>query len=130
MLPVGQATLIDNWDVLGLRATGSIDYTIDSVFVPDAYTHFAVTEAPKRGGALYTHRHHRLRGDLRIRAGRCGLGRRLLDELAKKVHGGVGRAGTLAESESFHEQYARAEATYRVGARPRVRHLERVSATH
>ena len=26
VLPVGKAKLIDNWDVLGLRATGSIDY--------------------------------------------------------------------------------------------------------
>ncbi len=53
VLPVGQATLIDNWDVLGLRATGSIDYKIDDVFVPEPYTHFAVTEEPKRGGDLY-----------------------------------------------------------------------------
>src|SRR4029077_15511885 len=49
VLPVGQAPLIDNWNVLGLRATGSIDYSIESVFVPDAFTHFAVTETPKRG---------------------------------------------------------------------------------
>jgi len=112
VLPVGQATLIDNWDVLGLRATGSIDYTIDNVFVPDAYTHFAVTEAPLRGGSLYT------LGIIGFAAmahsgWAAGIGRRLLDELAKKVHGGVGRTGTLAESESFHEQYAKAEATYR-----------------
>ena len=39
VLPVEKATLIDNWDVLGLRATGSIDYRIDSVFVPEGYTH-------------------------------------------------------------------------------------------
>ena len=51
---VTHATLVDNWDVLGLRGTGSIDYTIDSVFVPEAYTHFAVTDTPKRGGRLYT----------------------------------------------------------------------------
>ena len=43
----------------------------------------------------------------------CGIGRRLLDELMKKVHGGVGRSGTLASSDSFLEQYAKAEATYR-----------------
>jgi alkylation response protein AidB-like acyl-CoA dehydrogenase len=48
VLPVDEATLIDNWDVLGLRATGSIDYRIDNVFVPEPYTHFAVTEKPKR----------------------------------------------------------------------------------
>ena len=47
VLPVEKATLIDNWDVLGLRATGSIDYTIDSVFIPEAYTHFATSEDPK-----------------------------------------------------------------------------------
>ncbi len=39
VFPVGKAKLIDNWDVLGLRATGSIDYTTNDVFVPDAYTH-------------------------------------------------------------------------------------------
>ena len=39
VLPVEKATLIENWDVLGLRATGSIDYRIDSVFVPEGYTH-------------------------------------------------------------------------------------------
>jgi alkylation response protein AidB-like acyl-CoA dehydrogenase len=112
VVPVGKANLIENWDVLGLRATGSIDYTIDNVFVPQAFTHFAVTDVPRRGGALYT------LGIIGFAAlahsgWAAGIGRRLLDELAKKVHGGVGRTGALAESESFHEQYAKAEATYR-----------------
>jgi alkylation response protein AidB-like acyl-CoA dehydrogenase len=112
VLPVGQATLIDNWDVLGLRATGSIDYRIDGAFVPEAYTHFAVTETPRRGGSLYSI------GIIGFAAichsgWACGIGRRLLDELTKKVRGGVGRSGTLAGSESFLEQYAKAEASYR-----------------
>jgi indole-3-acetate monooxygenase len=112
VLPVGNATLIDNWDVLGLRGTGSIDYRIDGAFVPEPYTHFAVTETPKRGGSLYTI------GIIGFAAichsgWACGIGRRLLDELTKKVHAGVGRSGTLASSESFLEQYAKAEATYR-----------------
>ena len=112
VLPVGRATLVDNWDVLGLRGTGSIDYRIDGAFVPEAYTHFAVTETPKRGGALFTI------GIIGFAAmchsgWACGIGRRLLDELMKKVHGGVGRSGTLASSDSFLEQYAKAEATYR-----------------
>jgi len=112
VLPVGKATLIDNWDVLGLRGTGSIDYRVDKVFVPEAYTHFAVTESPKRGGALYT---IGIIGFAIIchSGWACGIGRRLLDELVKKVRSGVGRSGTQAESDAFQEGYAKAEATYR-----------------
>jgi alkylation response protein AidB-like acyl-CoA dehydrogenase len=112
VLPVEQATLIDNWDVLGLRATGSIDYRIDDVFVPDAFTHPATTEKPLRGGHLYS------LGIIGLAllchsAWAAGIGRRILDELAAKVQAGVGRTGTLASSEAFHEQYAKAEGKYR-----------------
>src|SRR5690554_4320504 len=105
VLPVEKAKLIDNWDVMGLRATGSIDYTIEDAYVPDAYTHFAVTEKPLRGGALYT------LGIVGFAAmchsgWACGIGRRLLDELMATVASKRGRPGSLAESESFHEQYA------------------------
>ena len=112
VLPVERATLVDNWDVLGLRGTGSIDYTIDAVFVPEAYTHFAVTEEPKRGGSLYT---IGVIGFAVIchSAWACGIGRRLLDELAATVRAKAGRAGALGGSDSFREQYAKAEATYR-----------------
>ena len=112
VLPVEQATLVDNWDVLGLRGTGSIDYRVEQVFVPEEFTHFAVTATPKRGGSLYT---IGIVGFAVIchSAWACGIGRRLLDELTKKVRSGVGRSGTLAESDAFHEQYARAEAVYR-----------------
>jgi alkylation response protein AidB-like acyl-CoA dehydrogenase len=112
VLPVQQAELIENWDVLGLRGTGSIDYRIDQVFVPESYTHSATTASPKRGGSLYT---IGIIGFAEIcHAGwACGVGRRLLDELVAKVRTGIGRAGALAESDAFHEKYARAEATYR-----------------
>ena len=113
VLPVEQATLLnESWDVMGLRATGSIDYKIDGALVPEAYTHAALTETPKRGGALYT---------LGIvgfacmchSGWACGIGRRLLDELAANVRARGGRAGTQSTSESFLEQYAQAEGTYR-----------------
>jgi len=112
VLPVEKVTLIDNWNVMGLRATGSIDYTIDSVYVPDSYTHSAVTDVPKRGGSLYTV------GIVGFAAmchsgWACGIGRRLLDELAANVRARGGRTGTQATSESFLEGYAKAEGTYR-----------------
>src|SRR5688500_4818426 len=111
VLPVGQATLIDNWDVMGLRATGSIDYRIDDVFVPEPFTHPATTETPLRGGSFYTIGIIGIAG-LCHSGWACGIGRRLLDELAANVRGKAGRAGTLAESDSFQEQYAKAEAGY------------------
>ncbi len=53
VLPVERAELVDNWDVLGLRATGSIDYVIDDVYVPSGFTHFGPAEKGKRGGSLF-----------------------------------------------------------------------------
>ena len=114
VLPLDQVTLLDNWDVMGLRGTGSIDYRIDDAFVPEAYTHVAITETPKRGGALY-------RGGIVAfatichSAWACGIGRRLLDECAANVRSRGGRAGTQATSETFLEEYARAEGVYRAG---------------
>jgi alkylation response protein AidB-like acyl-CoA dehydrogenase len=37
----------------------------------------------------------------------------VLDELTKNVRGKMGRSGTLATSEAFQQQYAKAEGTYR-----------------
>jgi alkylation response protein AidB-like acyl-CoA dehydrogenase len=112
VLPVEKATLIDNWDVMGLRGTGSIDYKIEDVFVPESYTHFAVTEKPERGGSLYTI------GIIGF-AAMChsgwalGIGRRLLDEIAATVKMRGGLKGPQGGSPTFQEHYARAEGTYR-----------------
>jgi len=80
--------------------------------VPEAYTHIATTEEPLRGGSLY-----RL-GIIGFAAichsgWACGIGRRVLDELAAVALEKAGRAGTLADSASFQEQFADAEAVYR-----------------
>ena len=112
VLPVGKAKLIDNWDVLGLRATGSIDYTTDNVFVPEAYTHMATTEQPLRGGHLYKLGIIGFAGICHS-GWACGIGRRVLDELAAVAAEKAGRAGTLADSASFQEEFADAEAVYR-----------------
>jgi alkylation response protein AidB-like acyl-CoA dehydrogenase len=112
VVPIEQATLIDNWDVLGLRATGSLDYAIDSVFVGEGYSHpTAITSSP-RGGSLY-------RLGIPGIAAIChsgwaiGVGRRLLDELAALAQAKTGRAGAQSESDSFLEGYGLAEAKLR-----------------
>src|SRR5215207_3557287 len=112
VLPVEQATLIDNWDVLGLRGTGSIDYQIRDVFVPEEWSHFGLLESSPRGGGFYG------LGIIGI-AMIChsgwalGMGRRLLDELRALVKQKAGRPGQQVDSEAFHGGFARAESTYR-----------------
>ena len=110
--PIEAVNLIDNWDVMGLRGTGSIDYTMESVFVPNGWSHFAVTTTPERGGSLYG------LGIIGF-AVTChsgwamGVGRRLLDELAGLVQGKAGRPGAQADSVAFQQGYAEAEAKFR-----------------
>jgi alkylation response protein AidB-like acyl-CoA dehydrogenase len=112
VVPVEKATLIDNWDVIGLRGTGSIDYTMRDVFVPEGFSHFAVTETPKRGGDLYN---IGIIGFATIchSGWALGVGRRMLDELASMAREKTGRAGALVDSDAFHDGYAKAEATFR-----------------
>ncbi len=112
VVPRDKATLLGNWDVMGLRGTGSIDYTLDNVYVPDGYSHFAVTQDPKRGGNLY---HVGIIGFAEIchSGWALGVGRRLLDELSELVQSKAGRPGAQADSDSFLEGFAKAEATLR-----------------
>ena len=91
VVPVEKATLIDNWDVISLRGTGSIDYTMRDVFVPEAFSHFAVTETPRtRGGSLY---HIGIIGFATIchSGWAMGVGRRMLDELASMARRRAGQ---------------------------------------
>ena len=111
--PIAQANLkLDSWNVMGLRGTGSVDYTMDGVFVPEAYTHGAFTTEPMRGGAIF-------RSGIMGFAEIChsgwavGVGRRLLDELGALIVSKAGRPGALSASDSFQEKYARLEASYR-----------------
>ena len=112
VLPVEQATLIDNWDVMGLRATGSIDYTIDSLFIPEAFTYHATTETPLRGGNIYTMGIINF-GMICHSAWALGVGRRMLDELRGLVEARSGRPGGLGDSDAFHGEYAMNEAKWR-----------------
>lgn len=43
----------DNWQVAGLKGTGSCDFSTDNLFVPAAFTWAPSTDQPKRGGPLY-----------------------------------------------------------------------------
>ncbi|MFJ6900644.1 acyl-CoA dehydrogenase family protein [Streptomyces hokutonensis] len=112
VLPKDDVALVDNWDVLGLRGTGSIDYSARDVLVPENRTFSAVSTEPATGGAVY-----------RVGAGNfasinhgawaLGVGRRLLDELAESVRIKADQPGAQASSAAFMENYAAAETKLR-----------------
>ncbi len=113
--PRATIKLMGNWDVLGLRATGSFDYTLsegDELFVPTHMTYDFDIGAPRRGG---------VQGALGL-AGysawahsswAVGVGRRMLDELVKVIVSRQDPFGKSCESASFKFQFAQAEARFR-----------------
>jgi alkylation response protein AidB-like acyl-CoA dehydrogenase len=111
-MPKSQVTLDGNWDVLGLRATHSIDYHCHDVYVPHEYTYLATTTTPVNGGALY-------RIGLVDMAAightgwALGVGRRLLDELRKVAETRTGTRGAAVDTAQFHAEFATAEARLR-----------------
>ena len=52
VFPTAQCEILDNWQVLGLKGTGSCDIVVKDLFVPPAMS-FAASDAPQRGGPLY-----------------------------------------------------------------------------
>ena len=51
VVPRSQVRIIDNWQALGINGSGSCDYALDDVFVPE---HFAITTpGQRRGGAIF-----------------------------------------------------------------------------
>lgn len=111
-LPKEQATLVDNWDVMGLRATGSIDYHLDEVFVPSEYVYVGATTQPRLGGALYRLGVANLAG-IGHTGWALGVARRLLDEMRTVVAAKTGTRGAGVDTAEFHADYARAEASLR-----------------
>jgi alkylation response protein AidB-like acyl-CoA dehydrogenase len=52
--PRSKATITDTWQVIGLRGTGSDDYAVNDLFVPEAYSFTRESDADRReAGPLY-----------------------------------------------------------------------------
>jgi alkylation response protein AidB-like acyl-CoA dehydrogenase len=56
-VPIEAVEVHDNWRVVGLRGTGSCDFTITEQFVPESFSYAFLTDPPRRGGPLYHIRH-------------------------------------------------------------------------
>ena len=106
-------TFIDNWDVLGLNGTNSIDYQVESLFVPDGYwMPFPVRKA-YIDDTLYR---FSFLGALSTGVASVGLGlaERAIHEIVQlskqKVPNGARRS--LSERPVVHEKIALMQARY------------------
>lgn len=115
--PTASLRFEGNWDTLGLRATGSIDYSEEGVFVPDALMFLLKDAVPKRNKALYGIGAIGLTS-IGHSAWAAGVGRRILDEIAtiareKKAPAMKTSTKALFDSEAFWEGYGAAEGRVR-----------------
>lgn len=117
IVPRAEVTLEGGWDVLGLEATASWDYTVRDVFVPEGATFDFFAPVQHHGGQLYQ------LGVLGLTsAGHAafaiGVVRRALDELigiaATKER--MGASAPLREKESFLVALATLDARARAAA--------------
>jgi len=51
-IPSSDMTIVENWDVIGLRGTGSHDFVVKDVFVPESHT-LSLADPQTHPGALY-----------------------------------------------------------------------------
>jgi indole-3-acetate monooxygenase len=115
IFPKASATIIDVWDVIGLKGTGSDDYSVADLFVPDAYT-FMVDDAADRRetGTLYRFSTLGLYG-YAFAGATLGIARATLDSFVRLASTKVPYrfSNTLRENARVQSEVALAEARLR-----------------
>jgi alkylation response protein AidB-like acyl-CoA dehydrogenase len=105
--------IIDNWHVLGLRGTGSCDFELHDVFVPDAHVHPFLDLAPSDPGLIY----RMPAGSIfpwSISAVPLGLARGAIDAFVEQANRkSPGASASLRDRETVQATVGRAEAMHR-----------------
>jgi alkylation response protein AidB-like acyl-CoA dehydrogenase len=114
-----ECEIIDTWDVMGMRGTGSNDISVTDVYVPESRTFPMVPDFEP--GSHYQGPLYRLPVVGAAAAGiptpMLGVARRALDEVTELAltKSPVASSGLLGERSSAQEQLGRAEAILRSG---------------
>jgi alkylation response protein AidB-like acyl-CoA dehydrogenase len=114
IVPAAQVEILDNWHVAGMKGTGSFDFALADVFVPEAFS-YDLAAQPRRGGPLYrlgipgffVYEHA---------AFALGVARRALDtiiELAQTKARGYGKTVLLASRAVFQQAVAEGDLRLR-----------------
>jgi alkylation response protein AidB-like acyl-CoA dehydrogenase len=115
LFPKTSAEIIDNWQVIGLRGTGSDSYKIEDLFVPQKYTASRDNEAERREpGLLY-----RFTSGMIYAMGfsnvSLGIARGALEAFIELARDKIprGAKGTLRENNVIQSEVAQCEAKLR-----------------
>jgi alkylation response protein AidB-like acyl-CoA dehydrogenase len=113
--PKSKATIIDTWQVVGLRGTGSDDYAVKDLFVPAAYSFTRESNDDRREtGPLYRFSIFNMFG-LAFCAVALGIARSMLDDFVALAKGKKAHSSgkPLAENNFVQTQIGLSEARLR-----------------
>lgn len=115
MFPADASQILDTWDSVGLRGTGSHDYTVTNIFVRDDHS-LSFREPPVQTGPLYAMPSIALFAAA-VAAVALGIARHAIDLVTQLVAGKVTIRSrrTLREEASVQADLGRAEALLRSG---------------
>lgn len=113
LVPVSEGTIVDNWDVMGMRGTGSNDFVVADVFVPDERVGYR-RWIDQRDEPLYDLRLGMAVPWSPIAGVATGLARGAIDALAELgEQGSTGSPTPLRERTAVQDAVAEAEAIAR-----------------
>lgn len=110
VVPSDAVEITGNWDVMGLRGTGSFDYTIPEQFVEEGRTFWLFECQPRSGGGMYRLGSVAFSG-IGHAAWALGVARRALDEIRAIAMAGRARIGGIAMKDEQVFQRAFSENT-------------------
>jgi indole-3-acetate monooxygenase len=113
LLESSQVSIVPSWDASGLRGTGSDDFEVRDVFVPEQRTFALAEPIPREPGALYRLPFTAVM-ELSIVAVALGIAQHALDEFAAMTRHKKGsvEGAPLADDPGVQARYAEARATW------------------
>lgn len=118
VVPRDEVEFLDGWHVQGLKGTGSYDYKLEDVFVPQSRTYPLMTRQPRRGGHMYRF------GVMPLTA--CGhaswalgVARSAIDDVVElgREKTRMGEESSVAHKPTFQRNLAHHEAMWRAAHR-------------
>lgn len=103
---------LGNWDVMGLRGTGSVDFAVQNQWVHHDFFHNLNARRKPRGGALY-HMGFMALPALSHGAFAIGAARRMLDEWLQFARNKTRDGKPASEMQTFHRDFAMLTAELR-----------------